>query len=144
VKPDSDPILSAEVAIGRLLRGGVLFSGGLILVGGLLRLRVFLNSGLDLSVHSGTPDLFTLLRRGQEIPNEMLWSPHGTHFFGLLGSGQPNAWIVLGVLVLVGLPMIRVALAGFVFFLQKDYLFVLFCIVVLMNLMIGFLSHSIA
>ncbi len=117
-------VISAETAIGYLLRGGVVLGGGLIAVGWFLRVLTPINSGM-----------FELLRRGQELPTEMV-SP-------IRWSGYPNAWITLGLMVLIGLPMIRVALAGLVFFLQKDYLYTLFCVLVLGNLLFGFLSRLI-
>ena len=141
IKTGTDKIMSAEYAIGHLLRGGVFLSGSLIFIGLFLKSRVVSTPVLESA--SPSTDVFRLLRTGVEIPTEMVRIPQGAQIFDLIGSGTPNAWITLGIIVLIGLPVIRVALAGFVFLLQKDFIFVFFCALVLMNLAFGLMSRSI-
>jgi hypothetical protein len=131
-----EQIISAETSIGYLLRGGVFFAGILIGIGSLLS---FFRAP---QFQGASSDIFALLGQGRELPNGVVAPFQWSVIREGLILGSSNAWITLGLIVLIGLPTLRVALAGVVFLIQKDYLFVVFCALVLFNLAFGFLSRS--
>lgn len=138
---EADQLISAETAIGYLLRGGVILGGGLICVG--WGIKIATGVGTPPIQGGQAPDIFTLLAQGQELPVNRATPIHWFQVLDWIKTGHPNGWLVLGLVVLIVLPMLRVALAGCIFLLQKDYLFMFFCLLVLLNLFFGILSHSI-
>jgi uncharacterized membrane protein len=54
-----------------------------------------------------------------------------------LGAGWASGLITAGLIVLVSTPVMRVTVAGIVFLRERDMLFALFCLVVLVALAIG-------
>ena len=104
--------------IGWILRGGVTVSAAIILVGLLLLL---LHPG-DLSQHSL-----------QVFPHTM-----GQMWTGLL-TLQPQAVIVLGLLLLLATPVISVTTAAVTFALERDRRFVVIALIVLAILITSFL-----
>lgn len=126
----TEQLISAETSIGYLLRAGVILGGGLILAGCLF------------SALRPNSDIFLILKTGQEIPSGLVNRFEWSNLIEGVISGSSHAWTTLGLIVLIGLPTARVALVALVFLIQRDYLFVLFSILVLFNLVFGFLSHS--
>ncbi len=99
-------------------------------------------SSQSASLTGNSTSILQLLQQGGELPPGLTLQAHGVQFFEGLKAGHPEVWMTLGLLILIGLPIARVALAGIVFLIQRDYLFVLFCSLVLVNLVFGLLSRS--
>jgi uncharacterized membrane protein len=115
-----------EIAIGQLLRAGVFLAAAFVLVGGLL----YLNQ------HRGSrPDYSTFRGVGIELR-----SPQG--IVKDLATGDSNAMIQMGLLLLIATPVARVAFAAFGFSAEKDWLYVAVSLIVLAVLMYSmFLDH---
>lgn len=120
ITPDSEKRQSPfdlELIISWLLRTGVLLSAGLIL-SGLLLLLVKRHSEYPVDVHSVTP----LIKYHSETT---AWFPTsiGSVFSGV-AKAEPFALIMLGLLLLILTPMLRVAVSVVTFLLEKDRAFV--------------------
>ncbi|SRR5579885_538552 len=115
-RPPQDPIMTTIIAWA--LQGGVAISSLILVIGWLLLL---LNPHL-LSAHNL-----------QTFPHTFaqIWT-------GLLAL-QPQAIIVLGLLLLIATPVIRVAVSLLAFALEHDWLYVVITFFVLSILIIGFL-----
>lgn len=104
-----------EIILGTLLRVGVIASMGVVLIGGAVYL---------LFNHSG-------------IINYSTFDAHRTKFSSIaaifLGLGRLNseAIIQFGVLLLIFTPILRVAFSIFGFLIERDYLYVLIGLLVL-------------
>jgi uncharacterized membrane protein len=112
-----------EIAIGKLLRVGVLVAAGAVLVGGVLYLNQTRGPRPDYSRFHGVA--------------AELSSPAGIvkHF----STGDSGAIIQLGLLLLIATPIARVIFAAFGFFLEKDWLYVVVSLIVLTVLMYSLL-----
>jgi uncharacterized membrane protein len=106
-----------EVAISRVLRAGVLLSAGIISFG-------MLDLWLLHSHYAGT----------QAVPTSLagIW-------FGL-SHADPSAIVVVGLLLLVATPVIRVAVSMIAFAVSHDLLYVGITALVLAILLFSFLS----
>lgn len=116
--------IQAEIWISYLLRAGVLLSGAIIAVGWLL---------LTLS---GKPSLLVALFQGKDlgfVPVPLTW----WGLFSEVLTLNESSVIALGIRILISLPILRVILTTVVFLLQKDYLYVLLCGMVLVTLSVG-------
>ena len=109
-----------EIVIGRLLRYGVLLSGIVTLVGG--------------SIY--------LLRHGNTLPRYHTFTGEPKDvsslsgvFQGIAGL-QGRAIIQLGILLLIATPIARIVFSVIAFVLEKDYLYVVITLIVL--IVIGF------
>jgi uncharacterized membrane protein len=112
-----------EGVISKLLRFGVVASALIVFCGGLLYL-----------IHDGrqpAPDL-------HQFKPEQLRSP--VHIFGEAVGLRPLGLIMLGLLLLVATPVVRVIFSVAAFALQRDYLYVLFTLLVLAILMYSLFS----
>lgn len=104
-----------EIFIGRLLRWGVVLSAVIVLAGG----------------------VFYLVRHGGERPDyarfrgEPSWTRQPAEFWRALGHASGQAWIELGLLLLIATPVARVALSVVLFLLEGDRLYVLLTLAVL-------------
>jgi uncharacterized membrane protein len=98
-----------EIAIGRMLQGGVLLAAAVVLVGGLFYL-VHAPAGPrpDYSHFHGVAD-------GLRHP--------GGIWHGVL-HGDAESVIQLGLLLLIATPVVRVMLAGVGFLMERDQLYV--------------------
>jgi uncharacterized membrane protein len=117
-EPSSDRrVRQVEVTISRILRAGVLLSAGIISFG-VLDLWLFHRH------NAGT----------QSVPNSLagIW-------FGL-SHADPSAIVVVGLLLLVATPVIRVAVSIIAFALSHDLLYVGITSLVLAILVFSFLS----
>ncbi len=112
-----------EIAIGQLLRSGVLLAATVVLIGGLL----YLNQR-----RGPRPDYSTFHAEVSELR-----SPIGV--VGNLSMQNSNAIIQFGLLLLVATPIARVVFAAFGFFLEKDWLYVVISLIVLAVLMYSLL-----
>ncbi len=120
-----------DQVIGNLLRIGVIASAVVVLAGGVLFL---LREGRQPS-----PDLRTFREEPEELrrPGAILQET---------ATLNSRALIMLGLLLLIATPVARVIFSIFAFALQRDYLYVLFTVLVLAvllySLFSGYLSDS--
>jgi uncharacterized membrane protein len=116
-----------ELLISRLLLGGVVISMATVLVGLLL---MFLHHPDYLQ---SAADLHRLTAPGAAFPNTL-----GDVARGLL-AGRGQAVVVLGLLLLIATPILRVAVSMVGFACQRDRTYTVICAVVLVVLLISFL-----
>lgn len=111
-------VRQAELVISHVLRGGVLFSAAITLLGVLL---FYLRSGPSGGQEAGATFPHTL----------------GAVESGLT-HGDPLAIIVLGLLVLLATPVVRVAVSIIAFSLERDWRYVAITSLVLLILLLSF------
>lgn len=111
-------VRQAELVISQVLRGGVLLSAAIILLGVLLFYLQFGASG------GQAP--------GAAFPHTLLGVVSG------LSRGDPLAIIVLGLLVLLATPVVRVAVSIMAFGLERDWRYVAITSLVLLILLLSF------
>ncbi len=107
--------LDLEKTLGNLLRFGVLASAVVVIVG----------SGFHLAHHGTTSPDYGVF---EVAPAEL------SHVSGIVRSSfhlEPDALIQLGLLLLLATPIARVAFSVFAFACQRDWLYVVFTLVVL-------------
>ncbi|HYK37079.1 DUF1634 domain-containing protein [Alloacidobacterium sp.] len=112
-----------DLAIGRLLRAGVLIAAAVVLVGGLLYLNQKRGPRPDYSVFHGAA--------------AELRSPAG--IVRHLSVSNSGSIMQLGLLLLIATPVARVAFAAFGFLLEKDWLYVVVSLIVFAVLMYSLL-----
>lgn len=113
-----------QAAIGWILRIGVVVSMVVVLIGGVL----------------------FICRHGHSIPNyhtftkipDFISEPKGILLGVLSFKGQ--AIIQLGIILLVATPVLRVIFAAVGFLMEKDYLYVLISVIVLLIITISMIS----
>jgi uncharacterized membrane protein len=115
-----------ETIMGRLLQLGVSLASLVVLIGGFLYLRAHPGSTADYRTFTGEP--------------ANLRSAGG--LFGLLRSGDPQAVIQIGVLLLIATPIARVVFAVAAFALERDRFYVAVSLTVLAVLMISLFCFS--
>jgi len=134
MKAAMERVESAELFLSSLLRTGVFASALIILVGILLLFATQAQTGY---MARGIDGLITYPPQAATAPI----SRSIADVINGLRSGEPEAIISLGLLVLIATPIVRVAVSVVLFVLQKDYRYVaitLFVLVVLlMALMLG-------
>jgi uncharacterized membrane protein len=112
-----------ETMMGRLLQAGVLLASLVVLIGGALYLKENGHHPTNFRVFLGEPaDLRDPIQ-----------------LFHLLAQGNAAAIIQLGVLLLIATPIARVVLAVVAFALERDRLYILVSLVVLLVLIFGLL-----
>jgi len=115
---------SIETILGNLLRIGVIIAGSVVIIGAVL----------------------FLVRHGLEIPSYHIFKPESFNFFDFhdLFNGiitfQSVSIMELGILLLIATPVLRVLFSVFAFAYEKDYLYVVFTVIVLLVLIFSFLS----
>jgi uncharacterized membrane protein len=112
-----------EAIIGNLLRIGVIASALIVLIGGALYL---FHDGRQIA-----PDFRTFEPEELRTPVHIVRDAFRMHALGL---------IMLGLLLLIATPVVRVIFSIAAFALQRDYLYVLFTLLVLAVLMYSLLS----
>jgi len=112
-----------EAAIGQLLRAGVLIAAAVVFIGGVLYLN---------QTRGPRPDYSAFHSVAAELR-----SPSGV--IKHLSTGDSNAIIQLGLLLLIATPIARVAFAVFGFCAEKDWLYVVVSLIVLAILMYSLL-----
>jgi uncharacterized membrane protein len=113
-----------QALIGWILRSGVAISMAIVVIGGLLFLYRHGHSVPDFRTFKGVPDFIS--------------SPEGI-FEGVIHlKGQ--AIIQLGIVLLIATPVLRVIFAGIGFLLEKDYLYSLISLVVLLIILASMIS----
>lgn len=109
-----------EIVIGKLLRYGVLLSGAVTLLGGIIFLFRHAGSFPAYKTFLGEPKEMTTLKG---------------IFYGILEM-RGKAIIQLGILLLIATPVARILFSIFAFILEKDYLYAVITLIVL--IVIGF------
>ncbi len=115
---DSRPRLTdrtVEIVIGRLLRIGVYVAAGVALVGGVWYL----------ALHGGNVTSYAVFHG--ELP--YLRSVGGV--LGGIAAGHPESVIQLGLLLLIAVPILRVAVSVVAFAIERDWLYVVVTLFVL-------------
>lgn len=113
-----------ELNMSRLLIAGVIISGGLVAIGGLLYL---LHHGLEkpeYGTFSGEPADLTGLKA----------------VFTLIFQGRGTAIVMLGILVLIATPIARIIFAVIGFALEKDRLYTMISLIVLLIILASLFS----
>lgn len=108
-----------EIIVGKLLRSGVVLSAGLVLLGACIYLFRHAHQPADYGVFRGEPSEF------RTIP-------------GVLRSvrdGRGRGWIEFGLLMLIATPIARVAFCVVGFWLERDRMYVMFTVIVLIVLL---------
>jgi uncharacterized membrane protein len=113
-----------QIAIGWILRIGVIVSMVVVFIGGVL----------------------FIYRHGHSVPNyhtftkipDFISEPRGILLGVLNFKGQ--AIIQLGIILLVATPVLRVIFAAIGFLIEKDYLYVLISVIVLLIITISMIS----
>ena len=110
-----------EIILGTLLRIGVVASMSVVLVGGVIYL-LFNHSGI---INYGTFDA-----------HKAKFSSIAAIFLGL-GRFDSEAIIQFGVLLLIFTPILRVVFSIFGFLIERDYLYVLIGLLVLIVILVS-------
>jgi uncharacterized membrane protein len=110
--------------LGRLLQGGVLVAAGLVLAGGVLYLVKY---------GSTHPNYARFLAEPEDLS-------HMTGIIRAAMAGRGRGLIQLGCLVLIAMPVLRVAVSLLVFVLQRNRLYVLLTAFVLVLLLTGLMG----
>jgi uncharacterized membrane protein len=116
--------LQVEKAISVLLRVGVLLSATVVLAGGILFLAHSGSAHPDYHVFRGEP---AELRQPRLIFHSTL-------------SGSPEAIIQLGLLLLILTPVARVLFSVFAFAFERDFMYVVMTLIVLIVLLYSLLG----
>jgi uncharacterized membrane protein len=120
-------VIRAELAISWTLRVGVLICGALVAVGLLARL---LHMG---TTNQSSEHLIAQLMNGQAV--EQLHPASSPS--ELFSDWQPDSIITMGLLLLIALPIIRVAMTVVIFLHERDWPFVGITLIVLSVLLAG-------
>lgn len=125
------PELKTELIIAHLLRGGVLTSAVVILAGLIMRLFGAAGPG-----GASTSEVLGTLLGGQTVGSFRV--PHTLDVFVTnLRAFDADTTIAAGLIILIALPVIRVALTIILFALERDYLYLLITSVVFAILLSG-------
>lgn len=126
---ENTKLLKAELIISQFLRIGVMVSAAFLLVG--LVWSWFAPHSVGFSAAE-----LDLLMHGQMLPQTGIAESASALFAALLHF-DPSAIIELGLVLLIALPIGRVALTVIVFLLERDYLYFFLTCVVLGVLVLG-------
>jgi uncharacterized membrane protein len=127
-----------ELAMAWLLRIGVGLSASVLTVGLLLRLNPWNASSM-----AALEAEIQTLRSGALLPpagSEAGAGPHWdsfAHAWEALLTGDPNTWMSLGLLLLLAVPMARVAFAALLFIRDQDWIYTGLSLIVLALLLYG-------
>jgi uncharacterized membrane protein len=117
-EPEKDRRLrQAELAISHVLRGGVVISAAIILLG-----VVWFYLQMAISGHATLTYPHTVVEVAQEF-----------------AQGDPLALVALGLLVLLLTPILRVAISIIIFALERDWLYTVITLIVLLILLVSLL-----
>jgi uncharacterized membrane protein len=123
---DSDKVRKVELVISTLLRAGVVLSFVIVLAGMLLS---FVHHPDYL--HSAT-QLENLTRTGANFPRSVaeVWSG--------VRELKGQAFVIVGLMILIATPVLRVAVSIFAFIYQRDRTYVIITSIVLVLLLASF------
>ena len=124
VAKNKNPDKSIETVLSILLRTGVIIAGTIVLIGGVLFL---VNHGLEIpGYHTYEGDTSNL-------------SGFRNFLTGILAFRSASI-MELGILLLIATPVLRVLFSVFAFAFEKDYMYVVFTLIVLLVLVYSFFS----
>jgi uncharacterized membrane protein len=112
------------IVIGNLLRAGVLASGAVVFIGGILYLY---HNGLQIADYRVFQPTQPALCNVKDIINSAF-------------TGQDSGIIQLGILILIATPIARVLFSLLAFLRQKDRLYVVITLIVLVILLYSLFS----
>ena len=110
-----------ELFIGKLLRYGVLLSCAITLFGGVIYLYQH---------HGSVPD-YSAIPSGQSFPGVADYLRELNTILPRALTLDGAAIIQLGVIVLIATPVLRVAFSSIAFLIEKDYMYVVITLIVL-------------
>lgn len=113
-----------QLTIGWILRGGVTVSMIIVAIGGIFFIYRHGHSVPDFRTFKGTPDFISSPKKVFE------------NAFQLKGQ----AIIQLGIALLIATPILRVIFAAIGFILEKDHLYTLISVIVLLIIIISMIS----
>jgi uncharacterized membrane protein len=111
-----------ENVIGYLLRYGVITASLVVLAGGIVYLYRHGHQLPEYTQFHGEPDKYR--------KPELIWQAM------LRGEGRPL--IQLGLLILIATPIARIAFSIFGYLLEKDYLYTVLTVIVLLVILLNF------
>jgi uncharacterized membrane protein len=126
-----DQVERAELYLSYLLRGGVLLSAAIIIIGIAMMFAIQHQSSYV------SPSLSGLTSYPPRL-NSVTIDTSITDIRTGLAQGDPDAVISLGLVVLIATPIMRVAASVFLFLMQRDYVYVLMTLFVLIVLLTSF------
>lgn len=126
MKTDARLEVAAEILISRLLRSGVAISATLLVIGTVL---VFHHHPL---YRSSPDDLPTLTSPDSEYPHSI------REVLRIAGEGRGQGIAMLGLLLLIATPVVRVAVSIVLFAMERDWLFTTITAIVLALLLLAF------
>lgn len=113
-----------KIILGNLLRIGVIVAGTMVVIGAILFL---FRHGLEIpSYHIFKPDRFNVL--------------DFRHLIDGILTFRSVSIMELGILLLIATPVLRVLFSVFAFAYEKDYMYVVFTLIVLLVLVFSFFS----
>ena len=116
-----------ELILGNLLRAGVLLSATVVLCGACIYLARHSHEPADYRVFRGEPSDF------RTIPGV---------FYSVM-HGRGRGFIQLGLLLLIATPIARVAFSIAGFAIERDHLYIVFTVIVLLILLYSLLGSGI-
>lgn len=119
-----DRLSTVENGVSFLLRMGVILCSAIIATGWIMSLIGNSRGGSSLS------SVFSRLSHG-EVLKQGFQVPSFHQFISLLAEGNSDAVVLLGLVLLISLPILRVALSAIIFMILRDYLYVFFSCTVL-------------
>lgn len=114
-----------EIAIGYMLRTGVMLAAAVVLAGGIMYLAQLHGARPDYSHFHGVATAF---RTPQDILGGFHWN-------------DSKSIIQLGLLILVATPVFRVVMAAVGFLFEKDWMYVAVSLLVLVILLYSLFDH---
>ncbi|HTR27572.1 MAG TPA: DUF1634 domain-containing protein [Terriglobales bacterium] len=117
-----------EVILGNLLRAGVIFSAIIVALGASIYLSRHWNERADYKIFHGEPSDY------RTIPGVI----------ESVRTGHGRGWIQLGLLLLIATPIVRVAFSIVGFSIERDRLYVVFTVIVLVILLYSLLGSGFA
>lgn len=130
-RKNEEQVVQAELLISWALRIGVVVCATIIMLGLLSRLF-----GIGSSEAQDLRSLLQELFAGKDISGFHPMAAPADLLAGVL-RWQPDVLITVGLLVLIGLPILRVALTTLIFLYERDWAFVAITLVVLTVLLSG-------
>jgi uncharacterized membrane protein len=126
----ADDTLRIELFIAQLLRWGVMLSFTIIAIG--IGIVVVTGQTGYSQIHLDDVNSLVQYRVKPDFPNSL-----GNVFSGVLAL-KPYAIIALGLLLLIAIPVMRVAVSVVAFIVERDWLYVAITVFVLVVLLISF------
>jgi uncharacterized membrane protein len=126
----TDDTLRIELFIARLLRWGVMFSFTIIAIG--IGLVIITGQTGFQQIHLDDVNSLVQYQVKPDFPNSL-----SSVFYGVVAL-KPYAIIALGLLILIAIPVMRVAVLVVTFIVERDWLYVAITAFVLLVLLTSF------